>query len=94
MKHFFTVSILLITATAGVSSAATDSVAMAFIKENRQYASAGIEPGELKFTKSSIGQSDALKYETNEQKAAFLSRIQEYNLNSDLWQNKLPSLIT
>jgi zinc protease len=33
--------------------------------------------------KSSIGQADARKYETNGQKAGFLSRILEYNLKSD-----------
>jgi zinc protease len=32
---------------------------------------------------SSIGQSDALKYETNYDKASFLSRIQEYHLKAD-----------
>ena len=31
---------------------------------------------------TSIGQSDALKYETGQQKAGFLSRIVEYNLPS------------
>lgn len=71
------------TAGAGVRAAATDSAAMEFVKEIRNYAKDGIEPAELTFTKSSIGQSDALNYETNEQKAAFLYRIQEYNLSSD-----------
>ncbi len=35
------------------------------------------------FTKASIGQSDARRYETNAQKAAFLSRILEYDLAPD-----------
>jgi zinc protease len=35
---------------------------------------------ELAFTKSSIGQSEARKYETGGQKASYLSRILSYNL--------------
>jgi len=67
-------------AGAGVRAAATDSAALEFVKEIRHYAANGIEPAELSFTKKSIGQSDALNYETNEQKASFLFRIQEYEL--------------
>ena len=37
----------------------------------------------MKFTKSSIGQSDALKYETPGQKAGFLKRILDYNLDKN-----------
>jgi zinc protease len=67
-------------ASAGVRASATDSAVMEFVQDIKQYAENGITPTELAFTKSSIGQSDALKYETNNQKAAFLSRIQDYNL--------------
>lgn len=83
-------------AGAGVRAASTDSAAMEFVKEIRQYAKEGITPTELTFTKSSIGQSDALKYETNEQKAAFLARIQEYNLSPDFVtkQNEILSNLT
>lgn len=68
------------TASAGVLATATDSSVVEFIKEIRNYRSAGITPEELKFTQTSIGQSDARRYETNGQKAAFLSRILEYDL--------------
>ena len=40
----------------------------------------GISDEELRFVQTSVGQSDALKYETGQQKANFLSRIVEYNL--------------
>jgi zinc protease len=43
----------------------------------------GITNEELSFTKSSLGQRDALKYETPFQKALFLQRILEYNLDRD-----------
>lgn len=70
-------------AQAGVRASATDSAAMEFVKVIRHYAGEGITESELLFTKSSIGQSDARRYETNDQKAAFLSRIQQYHLSAD-----------
>jgi zinc protease len=84
------------TASAGVLATATDSSVYEFIKEIRDYQKTGITPEELKFTQTSIGQSDARKYETNSQKAAFLSRIQEYNLKPTYAdeQNKILSTIT
>lgn len=71
------------TASAGVKAAATDSSVVEFIKEITNYYQSGIKGDELEFMKSSIGQADARKYETNGQKAGFLSRILEYNLKSD-----------
>ncbi|MBK0381040.1 M16 family metallopeptidase [Mucilaginibacter segetis] len=68
------------TASAGVRASSTDSAVVEFIKEIKNYRQSGITPDELKFTQTSIGQSDARRYETNGQKAAFLSRIQEYGL--------------
>ena len=38
---------------------------------------------ELTFTKNSIANSDALKYETAFQKSQFLARIQRYGLDGD-----------
>ena len=48
------------------------------------------------FTQTSIGQADARRYETNSQKAAFLSRLLEYNLKPTYVdeQNKILSTIT
>ncbi|MXV14888.1 M16 family metallopeptidase [Hufsiella ginkgonis] len=68
------------TASAGVRASATDSSVVEFMKEISNYAKTGITPAELTFMKSSIGQSTARSYETNAQKAGFLSRILEYDL--------------
>jgi len=67
------------TAQAGVRADATAPAVAEFMKELANYPN-GITDEELRFVKSSVGQSDALKYETGQQKAAFLSRIAEYNL--------------
>ncbi|XHR96949.1 M16 family metallopeptidase [Mucilaginibacter sp. UC70_90] len=84
------------TASAGVLATATDSSVVEFMKEITNYQKTGITPEELKFTQTSIGQSDARRYETNAQKAAFLSRIQEYGLKPTFVddQSKILSTIT
>jgi zinc protease len=81
------------TASAGVLATATDS---SVIEEIRNYRENGITPEELTFTQTSIGQSDARRYETNAQKAAFLSRLLEYGLKPTYVdeQNKILSTIT
>jgi zinc protease len=71
------------TASAGVKGNATDSSVVEFMKEITLFADKGITPEELTFTKSSMGQADALKYETPGQKAGFLSRMLEYNLDAN-----------
>ncbi|MGF7215251.1 zinc protease [Spirosoma lacussanchae] len=68
------------TAQAGVKAAATDSSVVEFIKEITNYGKTGITDQELTFVKSSLGQVDALRYETSLQKAYFLSRIIDYDL--------------
>ncbi|MDF3077166.1 MAG: insulinase family protein [Sphingobacteriaceae bacterium] len=68
------------TASAGVRASATDSSVVEFIKEIQNYAKDGIKDDELSFMRSSINQSTARNYETNSQKASFLSRILEYDL--------------
>lgn len=70
-------------ASAGVRANATDSSMVEFIKELSTYSITGISDEELAFTKSSIGLSDALKYETPGQKAVFLKRISDYDLAAD-----------
>ena len=70
-------------ASAGVRANVTDSSVVEFLKELRNYSTNGITDDELSFTKSSIGLSDALKYETPSQKAGFLKRISDYNLSTD-----------
>lgn len=71
------------TASAGVRSNATDSSVVEFLKEIKNYADKGITKEELSFTKNSIGQSEALKYETPMQKAGFMSRILDFNLGKE-----------
>jgi zinc protease len=71
------------TSSASVKASATDSSVVEMVKEIKNYAQGGISPEEVVFTRASIGQSDARRYETNAQKAAFLSRILEYNLAPD-----------
>lgn len=70
-------------ASAGVKSAATDSAVREFMKELTNYRNGGIKEEELTFTKNSIGQSDARKYETGGQKAGFLRQIITYSLPKD-----------
>lgn len=70
-------------AQAGVRSNATDSSIVEMMKEIRKYAEEGIMPQELEFIKSSVGQSDALKYENSWQKAGFLKKILDYKLDKD-----------
>lgn len=71
------------TASAGVRGNATDSSVVEFMKEIKKFADNGITKDELLFTKNSIGQSEALKYETPQQKAGFMARILDYDLPKD-----------
>ncbi|MDN5288123.1 MAG: insulinase family protein [Mucilaginibacter sp.] len=84
------------TAAAGVRASSTDSAVVEFVKDIKAYADKGISKEELEFTKSSVGQGDARKYETNGQKAAFLARIQAYDLEPGFVdeQNKILQTIT
>lgn len=68
---------------AGVRANATDSAVVDFMSEMKRYADGGMTAEELAFTKSSMGQSDALKYEHPLQKAGFLKRLLDYNLSGD-----------
>ncbi len=84
------------TASAGVRGNATDSSVVEFIKEIKLYADKGITNDELTFTKNSMGQSEALKYETAMQKAGFIKRILDYNLDKTFTdkQNEILKNIT
>lgn len=64
-----------------VRGEATDSAMTEIFTEMENYLANGITAEELEFTKNSIANSDALKYETAFQKANFLSRIQRDNLD-------------
>jgi zinc protease len=77
--------------SSGIKAGATDSALTEVMKELNKYEAEGITDDELSFTKSAIGQRDALRYETGVQKAGFISRILEYNLPADYvdQQNKI-----
>jgi zinc protease len=84
------------TASAGVRGDATDSSVVEFMKEIKLFADKGITDAELAFTKNSMGQNEALKYETSMQKAGFVKRILDYNLekNYTTKQNDILKAIT
>lgn len=63
--------------SAGVKLEATDSAVSEFIREIVDFRKGGVSPEELAFTKSSVGQSEALKYETPGQKSLFLKLIMD-----------------
>ncbi len=68
-------------ASAGVRADATAASVLEFMYEINNFRLMGIKPEELDFIKSSMGQNDALQYETAPQKAGFLKRILDYNLD-------------
>ena len=70
-------------AQASVKAASTDSSVAEMLKVIDDYSHGGMTPAELTFTKNSIGQSDALKYETNEEKAGFLANMLQYHLDAN-----------
>ena len=69
------------TAGAGVRADATAGAVSEFMKEITGYREGGITDEELSFMRNSIGQKDALSYETPGQKAQFLERIVHYDLD-------------
>jgi zinc protease len=70
------------TFSGGIKANATDSALQDVIRIMKEYKANGMTDEELMFTKNSIGQSEARKYESGSQKASFLSRLMTYNLSS------------
>ncbi len=83
-------------ASAGIRGDVTDSATVEFMKEIKNYADKGMTAAELEFTRKSIGQRDALRYESNGQKGLFLRQIVTYGLDKDFvsQQTKLLNAIT
>lgn len=83
-------------AYAGVKADKTDSSLIEFFFELSNYLQNGITDEELIFTKNSIGQRDALKYESPFQKTNFLSKIMQYSLPRDytIKQNEILASLT
>ncbi|MFN5460568.1 MAG: M16 family metallopeptidase, partial [Bacteroidota bacterium] len=67
----------------GIKANATDTAIMDYLQQMKNYVEKGITADELTFTKSAMGQNEALKYEAPYQKAGFLKRLLDYNLTSD-----------
>jgi zinc protease len=82
--------------SSGIRADATDSALIEIMRELTTYAGSGITAEELAFTKSAIGQQDALKYETGSQKAGFIGRILTYDLPANFvsTQNKILAAIS
>lgn len=74
--------------SSGIRADATDSALREVVNELRDYAENGITEEELLFMKNAVGQRDALQYETGPQKAAFISRILNYNLPANYVQKQ------
>ena len=83
-------------AAAGVKLNATDSSIVEFMKEIKMYAAGGIKQEELDFSKKAILQSDALRFESPEQKAYFLKRLVDFSLDAEYIkkQNEILKAIT
>jgi zinc protease len=75
-------------AYAGVKKEATAESVKEFMYEMTNYAENGITDEELAFTKSSMNLKEARQYETPRQKAGFLRRILDYDLESDYVQKQ------
>ncbi|MEO5890232.1 MAG: insulinase family protein, partial [Ferruginibacter sp.] len=77
--------------SSGIRADATDSALVEIMNELKSYATTGITAEELEFTKSAVGQQDALRYETGNQKAGFIARILTFNLPANFveTQNKI-----
>ena len=82
--------------TSSVKRVATALSLAEIVKEFNKYQTQGITDAELTFTKNSLLNEEALKYETPYQKASFLSNIQRNNLDKDYTskQNQLLKAIT
>ncbi|MCS6979585.1 MAG: insulinase family protein [Flavobacteriales bacterium] len=72
------------TCAAGVKKEATDTALSEILREISAYAEKGMTQEELQFTKSALLQSDALKYESPGQKAAFLKMLADFDYNREI----------
>ncbi|MFN8143180.1 MAG: pitrilysin family protein [Bacteroidia bacterium] len=71
------------TVNASVRGSATDSCITEVMKELKSYKANGLTDDEVNFTRNSILNSEALRYESPFQKANFLARIVQYDLPKD-----------
>ncbi|GIV28969.1 MAG: peptidase M16 [Bacteroidia bacterium] len=71
------------TISSSVKRPATIASVAEILKEFKNYVENGITDRELEFTKNSLLNSEALKYESPSQKASLLSMMVKYNLDKD-----------
>lgn len=71
------------TISGGFKANTTDSTIKEIMTELKNYKTNGITKEELKFTRASLAQSEALKYETPNQKLYFFKRFLDYDLSAD-----------
>ncbi len=76
------------TASSSVKLDATAASVREFMSEISKYYKDGVTEEEISFMKSSIGQREALSYESPYQKAAFLRRIITYNLDNNFTEKQ------
>ncbi|MGV3530305.1 MAG: M16 family metallopeptidase [Flavisolibacter sp.] len=74
--------------SSGIRANVTDSALAAVVHEFTDYMTNGPKPAEVSFMQKAMAQGEALRYETLRQKAAFISRILEYNLPADFTQKQ------
>ena len=71
------------TLSGGFKANTTDSTLVEIFNELKKYTDGGITESELSFTKNAMLQSDALKYESPQQKLGFIKRVLDYGLPKD-----------
>tara|TARA_A100001037_G_scaffold289933_1_gene302223 strand:- start:316 stop:900 length:585 start_codon:yes stop_codon:yes gene_type:complete len=79
-----------------VKTEATDSALVEILTELNNYTKKGITVDELRYTKTSMLNSEALKYESPMQKISFLNRMLQYDLDDSYIkkQSKILNSIT
>lgn len=80
------------TMSGGFKANTTDSTLVEIFKEFKKYTDGGITDEELSFTKNALVQSDALKYESPQQKLGFIKRVLDYDLPRDYVADQLLTL--
>ena len=71
------------TVSTSVKASGTAIAVEEIIKEITLMAEEGITPEEIDFLRQAVGQRDALKYESSQQKAEFLGRMQRFGISDD-----------
>lgn len=71
------------TIAGGFKSSSTDSALTDLLNEFKAFVNSGLTKEELEFTRHSINQGDAIKFEAPQQKSGYIKRVLEYSLPAD-----------